>query len=94
MFHGNPMNLYNHGFYSLNPTWYHDFYLANGFAVEVMRVISRHAGQVARYEVHPVGRFREAPADSILHVLARRVQDSPIVWQTQTKYVRNPGLKS
>ena len=30
--HENPHSGWgNHGFYNLNPTWYHDFYTANGF---------------------------------------------------------------
>lgn len=92
-FHGNPMNLYNHGFYNLNPTWYHDFYTANGFELEVMHAVVDPLRAFSRYAVPRTGRFREAPPDSSLYVLARRVSEAPVVWPTQTKYVRNPGLK-
>jgi len=93
VFHGNPMNLYNHGFYNLNPTWYHDFYAANGFELEVMHAVADPLRSFSRYAVPPTGRFRDAAPDSSLYVLVRRVSDAPVVWPTQTKYVRNPGLK-
>lgn len=37
-------NYFDHGFYMFSPTLFHDYYRANGFAVECMRVI-RHSGQ-------------------------------------------------
>ena len=94
VFHGNPMNLYNHGFYNLNPTWYHDFYSANGFALEAMNAVVDPRRNFSRYEVPATERFREAPTDSSLSVLMRRVTEASVVWPTQTKYVRNPTLKS
>ena len=93
VFHGNPMNLYNHGFYNLNPTWYHDFYAANGFEVEALHAVVDPLRDFSRYPVPRTGRFREAAPDSSLYVLARRVREGPVVWPTQTKYVRNPTLK-
>lgn len=48
----------------------------------------------SRYAVPPTGRFRDAAADSSLYVLARRVSEAAVVWPTQTKYLRNPGLKA
>lgn len=93
VFHGNPMNLYNHGFYNLNPTWYHDFYAANGFAIERMYAVTDPLRAFSSYPVPPTARFGEAAPDSSLYVLVRRVSEAPVVWPTQTKYVRNPGLK-
>lgn len=93
VFHGNPMNVYNHGFYNLNPTWYHDFYAANGFELQAMHAVSNPVRAVVRYGVPATERFREAAPDSSLYVLARRISEAPIVWPTQTKYVRNPHLK-
>lgn len=94
VFHGNPMNLYNHGFYNLNPTWYHDFYTAIGFQIDVMHAVVDPLHGFSRYSVPRTGRFRTAPADSSLYVLARRVSQDPVVWPMQTKYVRNPHLKA
>lgn len=93
VFHGNPMNLYNHGFYNLNPTWYHDFYGANGFELELMHAVVDPLRAFARYAVPHTERFHKAAPESSLYVLARRVTDVPVVWPMQTKYVRNPGLK-
>jgi hypothetical protein len=93
VFHGNPMNLYNHGFYNLNPTWYHDFYAANGFVVEAMNAVVDPLRDFYRYDVPATKRFREAAEESSLYVLMRRVSEAPVVWPTQTKYVRNPYLK-
>jgi hypothetical protein len=93
VFHGNPMNLYNHGFYNLNPTWYHDFYVANGFVLEAMNAVVDPLRDFYRYDVPATERFREAAEESSLYVLMRRVSEAPVVWPTQTKYVRNPTLK-
>lgn len=84
--HANPLNMFNHGFYNLNPTWYHDFYVANGFRLEALHVVSAAGGKPARFDVPPTLRFTKAPPGSVLHCLARRVQDGPIVWPTQSKY--------
>jgi len=37
-------NYFDHGFYMFSPTLFHDYYRANGFTVECMRVI-RHSGE-------------------------------------------------
>ena len=34
VFHTNPVNKVNHGFYSLNPTIFHSIYEENGFSIE------------------------------------------------------------
>lgn len=94
VFHGNPMNLYNHGFYNLNPTWYHDFYGANGFEIRTLHAVIDPLRSFARVAVPRFGRFREAPPDASLYVLAQRLRGGPIVWPTQTKYALNPTLKS
>jgi hypothetical protein len=93
VFHGNPLNMYNHGFYNLHPTWYHDFYLANGFQIETMCAIANPARAPQRYEVPATARFAQTVPESSVYLLARRVAMQPIVWPTQTKYRNNPGLK-
>lgn len=92
VFHGNPLNMYNHGFYNLNPTWYRDFYAANGFEIEALHAIADPVRARNRYAVPHTQRFRETLPESSLYVLARRVSERPIVWPAQTKYVSNPTL--
>ena len=93
VFHGNPMNMFNHGFYNLNPTWYHDFYAANGFRVELVEGVANPVRGLQRFEVPLTGRYGGVPAESSLYVLARRESEAPVRWPTQTKYVKNPTLK-
>jgi hypothetical protein len=93
VFHGNPLNMYNHGFYNLNPTWYNDFYAANGFHIELMHAIANPVRAPQRYKVPPTAKFSEAIPGSTVYVLARRVATQAIVWPTQTKYLKNPELK-
>lgn len=93
VFHGNPLNMYNHGFYNLNPTWYRDFYAAIGFEIEQMIGVANPVSGLQRFEVPPTARFAGVPENSSLYVLARRAVDAPIRWPTQSKYVSNPTLK-
>lgn len=93
VFHGNPLNMYNHGFYNLNPTWYRDFYTAIGFEIEQMLGVANPVSGLKRFKVPPTARFAGVPENSSLYVLARRVADAPIRWPTQSKYLSNPTLK-
>ena len=90
---GNPFNMYNHGFYNLNPTWYCDFYLENGFEIHDLRVVSNGVINPKYHEVPPYKRFNNMPENSSIAMIARRKKIQPIKWPTQTKYKRNPTLK-
>ncbi len=90
--HGNPLNMYNHGFYNLNPTWYYDFYETNGFSVEFMKVVVDSVTAPKVGDVPPYGRFRSAPENSVLLVVVRRREEKPVVWPVQKKYRENPML--
>jgi hypothetical protein len=93
VFHGNPLNMFNHGFYNLSPTWYHDFYSANGFALERLQAVADPVGAMQRFEVPATKRFGGMPENCALYVLARRTADLPVRWPMQSKYVSNPDLK-
>ena len=93
VFHGNPLNMFNHGFYNLNPTWYRDFYAANGFQVLMIEGVSGPMRDTKCFEVPPAARFKGVPPESSIYFLARRVADQPVRWPTQSKYVANPTLK-
>ena len=91
--HTNPLNMANHGFWSLNPTAYWDWYTTNGFRFETMKQLS---GPVANRIVtnlnSATGRF-EARPNSTMFAVVRKEIDAVLRWPTQTKYRMNPNLK-
>lgn len=92
--HGNPLNLYNHGFYNLNPTWYHDFYAANGFVVEHLVLVTDAVSETPQIGTPPAhARFGNIPEGTTILAFARRKVAAPIKWPIQHKYVKNPTLR-
>lgn len=91
--HGNPLVMINHGFYNFSPAFYHDFYRANGFEMLDMYAVEQPPGEVRLTRLDGVQRvkFRD-PIEKVIQVLARKVEQVPTRWPTQTKYVNNPGL--
>jgi hypothetical protein len=85
IFHENPFNCGNHGFYGLNPTWYHDFYTDNGFELESVRLISRD-GRAA--EIPPTKRFIAPEQEFNCFAVAKRLEEREITFPTQSKYRR------
>lgn len=55
--------------------------------------MSEPVRSLKRYAVPGTRGFLEALPRSTLHVLARRVSQTAIVWPTQTKYANNNPLK-
>lgn len=82
--HENPFNWGNHGFYNLNPTWYADFYEANGFEVMDCRLASRDGRGAA---VPHGSRFKFTAEEVNVFAMARRVEVRPFVFPVQRKYV-------
>ena len=70
------------------PTFYHDVYTQNGWAIEKM--VATNGEQMA--EIPYTGRF-VCPPEFSLYVLARRLSPAPLTYPTQTKYLRNPQLQ-
>lgn len=88
IFHTPPLTMLNHGFVCPQPTFYHDFYTQNGWAIERM-----FATDGERFgDVPSTSRFTLGPEMS-LYVIARRLSPAPISLPVQTKYLRNPALK-
>ena len=81
--HENPFNCGNHGFYNLNPTFYCDFYAANGFRVTVCGLVGKdgNAGPVA-----PGRRFKYTDSEANVFVIAERLCEQPFVFPVQAKY--------
>jgi hypothetical protein len=93
--HVNPLNYYNHGFFSFNPTFYHDFYLQAGH-----RLASPFYGlfgpvlQPQVVTLPAVQGFASAPERMAVLVAAQKLNDSAPAWPMQTKYRTNPDLRA
>jgi hypothetical protein len=92
--HLNPLNLYNHGFYNVSPTFYSDFYGQNGFELVFLTGLTGSPTNPAPFDVAPVARFHKAPDNSVLIAVAQRTRVQPIGWPTQQKYLKNPNLRA
>lgn len=93
IFHINPLSLVNHGFYNLNPTFYYDFYLENGFEVVFNEGIIDQARDPKTFTLHHFKRFNDIPNEACNLVVAQRKERKDIVWPTQYKYKVNSHLK-
>ena len=80
-----PLNMYNHGFYSFNPTMYVDFYGQNGF--EVIDIFGTDPSTLSLFQLNTTQRFNNAPEGSSIGAIVKKMEKRPIVWPTQTKYL-------
>lgn len=80
IFHISPLNMPNHGFYSISPTLYHDFYTQNGWSVE-MRAVARP------FNLSATGRF-SVTDEHIIVCLAQKNQEGILKMPIQTKYLK------
>lgn len=87
VFHLNPMNMLNHGFYNINPTLMHDFYVQNGWQVVSLSVVPN---KPARPD--PVKRFTMIQ-EHLVRTLAKRLNDDHIKFPVQTKYLKKMEMK-
>jgi hypothetical protein len=92
--HGNPVNMYNHGFYNLSPVWYYDFYGANAFEIEVAVLVNGPIDSPAVMNAPLFKRFVGLSDNTTQIVVARRKTLQPLKWPTQGKYVVNPTLRA
>jgi hypothetical protein len=84
--HENPFNWGNHGFYGLQPTFYADFYKANGFEVVELCLATRDGLKAPA----PHGeRFRFTEAEVNAFCVARRVAMQSFTWPVQHKYAKS-----
>ena len=81
--HENPFNCGNHGFYNLNPTWYHDFYTTNGFDLLACALVDRH-GASARVSYTKRFKFTEVEVNTF--AMAQRKTIKTLAFPMQTKY--------
>lgn len=80
--HANPFMAGNHGFYSLNPTWYADFYEQNGFELLSCEMKASAMNYVPMTDT---GRFCPT-VEFNLFAVAKRIKVQPLKWPVQTKY--------
>lgn len=83
--HENPGNWFNHGFYNLNPTWYHDFYKINGFELVECMLVTRDGRTVS---VPPTQRFVFTESEANVFAMAQRVRIQQFVFPVQSKYAK------
>lgn len=77
--HISPLNMPNHGFYSISPTLYHDFYTQNGWSVD-MRLVARPFSSSA------TGRF-SVTDEHIIVCVSQRNEEGILKMPIQTKYL-------
>lgn len=83
IFHQNPFNVGNHGFYGFNPTWYSDFYGQAGYKLIECRLTTENKIYSAPME----DRFKFAEGvEAGLFAMARRETDAVLGFPMQAKY--------
>lgn len=89
IFHTPPVTMLNHGFYCVQPTMLHDFYIQNGWEIESMNLVNGDR----LYDCPRTQRFR-VPMETSVCCLAKRLTDMSLMFPVQTKYLKNPTLKA
>lgn len=83
--HENPHSGWtNHGFFSLHPTLFYDFYTSNGFEIVNLNLTTRNGDQ---YECHPTKRMKLGELRDVnIFCMAKRKEDVPFSFPKQSKY--------
>lgn len=90
--HTNPINMINHGFWSISPTTYADLYSQNGWQIEELSAFGGDINQRSFCEVPTYSRFA-APLEISSLVVAKKITEQTFMMPTQRKYQVNPELK-
>lgn len=92
--HTNPINMINHGFWSISPTTYVDLYTANGWSIEELSAYGGDINDRNFFEIsHPYQRTKISLEISSF-VVAKKITQQDFTYPTQHKYRVNPELKS
>lgn len=83
--HENPANQMNHGFYNLNPTFFADFYSANGFELIQCSLVTKEG---EAFKVPLTQRFQYTAREINIFCMAQRTEVKPFVYPTQSKYAQ------
>lgn len=90
--HASPLNLFNHGFYIFNPTFFADFYQQNGFEIVYLASVTSSWPTKPYVELPLHGRFEVERESAGIVAVARKVHTQAVQWPMQTKYKRAPDL--
>lgn len=74
-----PMAMFNHGYYNLNPVWFHDCYEKNGF--EMRKIVIRNHDKV--FENPTRQRLTAVPDGAVIITLAQRTCIRPFEYPQQ-----------
>ena len=92
IYHSNPLFMFNHGFYNLNPTFYNDFYVDNGHSLAALFGVKSYSDETRPYFEHKFSlpytkrKIIQNIEDSGIHVIAQKGSDNYPKWPIQTKY--------
>jgi hypothetical protein len=82
IFHINPMNAMNHGFFNICPTLMNDFYEQNGWNIEVIKAVP-----IRPMEFSATRRFFDS-TEYNLYTLAQRLGEVEMKYPVQAKYYK------
>ncbi len=86
--HENPHSGWgNHGFYSLHPTLFNDFYSANGFSIEQCLLVARN-GETQTAPSMTKRFSQQGAADLNVFCMAQRTKIQSFVYPVQSKYAK------
>jgi hypothetical protein len=92
--HANPMNMYNHGFFNFNPTFYNDWYNQSGNAIaSPFYAVYGGVFETRVMTIDGTARILSVPDGTVLVVAAMKTSDAEPAWPMQAKYLINPELK-
>lgn len=93
VFHLNPCMMPNNGFYNLNPEFYHNFYLSNGFEIEYTEVTAKNI-HLELKSMERVPSFDKFEGNVKLIVIVKKKQEvREITWPIQFRFQENPYCK-
>ena len=92
IYHSNPYQMGNHGFYGLNPTWFADFYGQPGFTLLWCKLMGK--ADKEPFDVPPTKRFVLNGGEVNIFAAARRDEVKPIGFPMQTKYAKLAAAES
>ena len=96
--HLNPINQINHGFWSISPTAYWDFYKQNG--CEILEVstlggplLQRNYQRLPLTPEGPITRWQVAVEMAAMCVARKPLESKTAIWPFQTKYAKSAQAK-
>jgi SAM-dependent methyltransferase len=92
IFHNNPANWFNHGFWNFSPCTFFDFYEANGFSV---RVFLRDCGNGKSRELEYKPKVTKILPQRryVIHAICKKIEDKPLKFPMQRRYTEHRWLE-